>query len=72
MSQGKLNGFIFQHVAKLTGRRWESAIPRALDDIMSTPADCLFELAGTKEQGFKDNKIKTMHVFLRDHKTTCP
>ena len=68
---GKLSGFIFQHLAQLTGKRWETAIPPALKQIMNTPADCLLKLAGTKEKGFKDNKIKTMHVFLRGHNTTC-
>ena len=74
---GKLSGFIFQHIAELKGKRWENATPSAINMIMNKPADCLLELAGKEEQGsdppkFTDNKIKTMHVFLRDHKTTCP
>ena len=67
MIEGKLSGFIFQHVAKMTGKRWESALPFALKLIMNNPAQCLLDLAGTPT----DNKVKTMHVFLRGHETTC-
>ena len=64
---GKLSGFIFQHIAQMTGKRWETAIPVALKMTMNNPAQCLLELAGTPT----DNKIKTMHVFLRGYTTTC-
>ena len=69
--EGKLSGFIFQHIAQLTGKRWERATPVGLDMIMNNPADCLLELAGTTAPKYTDNKIKTMHVFLRGHTTTC-
>ena len=68
---GKLNGFIFQHIAQMTGKRWERATPVGIEMIMSTPADCLLKLAGTTPPKFEDNKIKTMHVFLNGHTTTC-
>jgi hypothetical protein len=61
----------------MEGKRWETPSPLALRLIMSTPADCLLKLAGTHVQGsknpptFKDNKIQTMHVFLRGYKTVC-
>ena len=64
---GKLSGFIFQHIGQLTGKRWEFATTGGLDMIMNNPAQCLLDLAGTRT----DNKIKTMHVFLRGHTTTC-
>ena len=64
---GKLSGFIFQHFAQMTGKRWESATNNALNMIMNNPAQCLLDLAGTPT----DNKIKTMHVFLRGYKITC-
>jgi hypothetical protein len=66
--KGKLSGFIFQHIAELTGIRWESASQNALKLIMNNPAQCLLDFAGTK---FEDNKTKTMHVFLNGHKTVC-
>ena len=69
--EGKLSGFIFQHVAKLTGIRWETAIPKALKDIMNNPSQCLLDLAGTSPN-FTDNKVKTMHVFLNGNTITCP
>ena len=69
---GKLNGFIFQHIAQMTGKRWEIATPKALKTIMSTPAHCLLKLAGTREKEFTDNKIRTMHVFLNGNIITCP
>ena len=68
---GKLNGFIFQHIAQMTGKRWEIATPLALETIMSTPADCLLKLAGTPPK-HEDNKIRTMHVFLNGNTITCP
>ena len=64
---GKLSGFIFQNFAQMTGKRWESATKNALNMIMNNPAQCLLDLAGTPT----DNKIKTMHVFLRGYEITC-
>ena len=60
----------------MEGKRWETPSPLALRLIMSTPADCLLKLSGTHEQGSNppkliDNKIQTMHVFLRGYNTVC-
>ena len=62
--KGKLSGFIFQHIAQMTGKRWETPSPYAVKMIMNNPAQCLLDFA-------KKSYYRTMHVFLRGYTTTC-
>ena len=67
--EGKLSGFIFQHIAELTGKRWETPSPKAIKLIMNNPPQCLLDFAETPTE--KKSYYRTMHVFLRGYTTTC-
>ena len=59
-----LNGFVWQHVAKIPGDLWESVNELAITNIIDRPPNCLYDLA-------KDPGIMTMHTYLRNYETLC-
>jgi len=59
-----LNGFVWQHVAKIPGDLWEEVNEFAISQIIDRPPDCLNELS-------KSPGITTMHNYLRNYETLC-
>lgn len=61
---GKLNGIVFQHIAKLDSNRFESVNALAIDAIVDTPPTCLLDLSETPG-------VSTMHVYVGDYIIVC-
>ena len=59
-----LNGFVWQHIAKLPGDLWEEVNEFAISQIIDRPPDCFNELS-------KSPGITTMHNYLRNYETLC-
>jgi len=60
-----LNGFVWQHVAKIPGNSWESVDCNAIGLIIDRPPSCLCEIADNGEG------VTTMHTYLRNYETLC-
>jgi len=54
----KLNGFVWQHNAPLTGEKWEVTVIKAVYMSINKPPKCLLEEV-------KKKMARSMHVFLR-------
>jgi len=63
-SGGVLNGFVWQHVARLPGDLWEEVNGLAISQIIDRPPDCFYDLAVSPG-------ITTMHTYLRNYGTLC-
>lgn len=63
-SGGVMNGFVWQHPAGVQGDRWEKVTDWALEHIVETPPNCLFDFVD-------GDGVMTMHVYLRNWKTLC-
>jgi hypothetical protein len=60
----ELNGFVWQHVAAMTGDRWETVDEFGVTSIVNNPPNCLVEFTYTPG-------VRTMHTYLRDWVETC-
>ena len=59
-----LNGFVWQHIARIPGDLWEEVNDLAIYNIIDRAPDCFYDLA-------ESPGITTMHIYLRNYETLC-